>query len=136
MWVPKFSLNWKFWFFFLEQIFPKRKKITLVRAPVVVIYFIKLFRTWADRHNGILMSLLLPVAETIKNVGFIENSNSNEEHFEVKKFHLKSKGNLFFAKNVVNPLWATLHICNIIFSTSCFSMVIRSLSKMYLTLYG
>ena len=33
---------------------------------MVVTYYIKLFRTGADRHNGILMSLLLLVAETIK----------------------------------------------------------------------
>ena len=41
-------------------------KIALLRAPMVVTYYIKLFRTGADRHNGILMSLLLLVAETIK----------------------------------------------------------------------
>ena len=32
---------------------------------MVVTYYIKLFRTGAERHNGILMSLLLLVAETI-----------------------------------------------------------------------
>ena len=32
---------------------------------MVVTYYIKLFHTGADRHNGILMSLLLLVAETI-----------------------------------------------------------------------
>ena len=32
---------------------------------MVVTYYIKLFRTEADRHNGILMSLPLLVAETI-----------------------------------------------------------------------
>ena len=31
---------------------------------MVVTYYIKLFRTGADRHNGILMSLLPLVAET------------------------------------------------------------------------
>ena len=47
--------------------FPKRKfpvkngKISLVLESMVV----KPFRTGADRHNGILMSLLLLVAETI-----------------------------------------------------------------------
>ena len=30
---------------------------------MVVTYYIKLFRTGADRYNGILMSLLLLVAE-------------------------------------------------------------------------
>ena len=33
---------------------------------MVVSYYIKLFRTGADRRNGILMSLLLLVAETTK----------------------------------------------------------------------
>ena len=33
---------------------------------MVVTYYIKLFRTGADRHNGILKSLLLLVAETKK----------------------------------------------------------------------
>ena len=34
------------------------------RAPMVITYY-KVFRTSADRHNGILMSLFLVVAETI-----------------------------------------------------------------------
>ena len=42
--------------------FPKR---ILLRASMVVTYYIKPFRTGgADKHNGILMSLLLLVAET------------------------------------------------------------------------
>ena len=40
-------------------------KIALLRASMVVTYYIKLFRTVTDRHNGILISLLLLVAETI-----------------------------------------------------------------------
>ena len=40
-------------------------KIALLRASMVVTYYIKLFRTGADRQNGILISLLLLVAETI-----------------------------------------------------------------------
>ena len=40
-------------------------KIALLRASMVVTYYIKLFRTGADRHGGILMSLLLLVLETI-----------------------------------------------------------------------
>ena len=40
-------------------------KIALLRASMVVTYYIKLFQTGADRHNGVLMSLLLLVAETI-----------------------------------------------------------------------
>ena len=42
-------------------------KIALLRASMVVTYYIKHFQTAADRHNSILMSLLLIVAET-KNV--------------------------------------------------------------------
>ena len=43
-------------------------KIALLRTSMVVTYYIKLFRTGDNRHNGILMSLLLLVAETkIKN---------------------------------------------------------------------
>ena len=41
-------------------------KIALLRASMVVTYYIKLFRTGPDRHNGILMSLLLLIVETIK----------------------------------------------------------------------
>ena len=40
-------------------------KITLLRASIVVTYYIKLFLMGADRHNGILMSVLILVAETI-----------------------------------------------------------------------
>ena len=42
-------------------------KIALVLSSMVVTYYIKLFRTGADRHYGILMSLLLLVEETIRN---------------------------------------------------------------------
>ena len=44
----------------------QNKKIAVLRASMVVTYFIKLFRAEVDRHNGILISLLLLVAETIK----------------------------------------------------------------------
>ena len=65
----KFQLTLTVLIFFV-QIFPKRVflfengKIALVRASMVVTYYIKLFRTGADRYKGILMSLLLLVAET------------------------------------------------------------------------
>ena len=39
-------------------------KIALLCASMVVTYYIKLLRTEADRHNDILMSLLLLVTET------------------------------------------------------------------------
>ena len=40
-------------------------KIALLHASMVVTYYIKLFRTGADRLNGILISLLLLTAKTI-----------------------------------------------------------------------
>ena len=60
---------------------------------MVVTYYNKLFRTGANRHNGILVSLLLLVAETISNA-----STNNETSAEVlynllnklKCNHLKS----------------------------------------------
>ena len=42
----------------------KNEKIAFVRASMVVSYHVKHFRTGAERHNGILMSLLLLVGET------------------------------------------------------------------------
>ena len=43
-------------------------KMALLRTSMVVTYYIKLFRTTDNRHNSILMSLILLVAETkIKN---------------------------------------------------------------------
>ena len=48
-----------------KRIFPlENGKVALLRVSMVVTYYIKLFRTGADRHNGILMSHLLLVAET------------------------------------------------------------------------
>ena len=61
--------------FFFDQTCPKREfpvengKIALVHASMVVTYYIKLLRTGANRHNGILMSSLLLVAETIISLG-------------------------------------------------------------------
>ena len=43
-------------------------KVALLCASMVVTYYIRLFRTGADRHNGILMSLFLLVAETIRSL--------------------------------------------------------------------
>ena len=43
-------------------------KIGLVRASIVVTFYIKLFRTGSDSHNGILMSLLLLVAQAKKEI--------------------------------------------------------------------
>ena len=53
----KFAQKRNFWL--------KTEKLFLCVRPMVVTYYIELFRTDADRRNSILMSLLLPVAETI-----------------------------------------------------------------------
>ena len=56
---------------FLDEFCSKREfpvenwKIALVRASMVVTYYIKFFSAGTDRHNGILISLLLLVAQTI-----------------------------------------------------------------------
>ena len=69
--IPNFNLNSQLCFVFFDQICPKREfsvengKIALVRGSMVVTYYIKLFCTRADWHNGILMSVLLLVADTI-----------------------------------------------------------------------
>ena len=59
-------------------------KIALLRAFMVVTYYIKLVRTRADRHNGILMSLLLLVAETISK-GM--SKFTNQKNWRSQKFH-------------------------------------------------
>ena len=48
----------------------ENRKIAILRESMVVTYYIKLFHTGADRHNGILMSLLLLVTETINSSKF------------------------------------------------------------------
>ena len=55
--VSYFMITWGVWWSV------KCRNCTL-RASMVVTYYIKLFRTGAGRYNGILMSLLLLVAET------------------------------------------------------------------------
>ena len=47
-------------------------KIALLCASMVVAYYIKLFQTGADRHNSILMSLLLQSAGTITAIIHLE----------------------------------------------------------------
>ena len=68
--------------------------IALLGASMVVIYYIKLFRTRADRHNDILMSLLLLVAETKKIRNYLPSVNLQKQPRQVlyekrrsQKFH-------------------------------------------------
>ena len=55
---------------FWTKFFPKmvflvvRVKIAIARVSMVLTYYIKFFRMGTDRHNGILMFLLLLVADT------------------------------------------------------------------------
>ena len=37
-----------------------------------------------------------------KNIGYIDNANLKENHLGVKKLHLNRKGNILFAKNLLN----------------------------------
>ena len=53
------------WWFVKWVLQTETQKSHFFRASMVVTYYIKLFRTRADRHNGILMSLFPLVAETI-----------------------------------------------------------------------
>ena len=48
-----------------KDISDQNREKALVRASMVVTYYIELFRTGTDRRNHIFMSLLLLVAETI-----------------------------------------------------------------------
>ena len=55
----KVSITFEFWIFDLVQL----PKISLLLASMVVTYYVKLFSTEANRHNGILMSVLFLFAE-------------------------------------------------------------------------
>ena len=73
-----------------KRVFPVwNRKIALLRGSMVVTYYIKLFCTGADKHNGILMSLLLLVTETIIENRFcvfftvLTQNNSKHNHFQV-----------------------------------------------------
>ena len=59
------------------------KKIAFLRTSMVVTYYIKLFRTGADRHNGILMSLLLLVTETVIYI-FCTNFANYKTNYKIK----------------------------------------------------
>ena len=65
-------------------------KIALLRASIVVTYCLKFLRTGADRHDGILMSLLPLVAETMNKdtiqllVTFIDHVAKNTKKPERK----------------------------------------------------
>ena len=49
----------------------KNKKGAVLRASMVITYYIKLFRMRADRQNGTLIPLLLLVAETETKITYI-----------------------------------------------------------------
>ena len=68
VWITNFSLNWQFWFF--GPNLPKfvNGKIALVHGSMLC--------TGADRHNSILMSLLLIVSETKSRTCLFTNLSS------------------------------------------------------------
>ena len=67
--VPNFSINRQFWIFgpnLLKKGFSGwKQKNRIFVCVLVVAYYIRLLRTVAHRRNGILLFLLLLVAETI-----------------------------------------------------------------------
>ena len=71
----------------IDDVCPKRVipvedgKIALVYASMVVTYYIKRFCTGANRHNGILMSLLFLVAET--NIAYQSQVKKDTENFKI-----------------------------------------------------
>ena len=56
----------------------RNAKIALLRTSMVITYYIKLFWTGTDRHNGVLISLLLLVAQTIDTLGLIMRACGNQ----------------------------------------------------------
>ena len=52
-------------------------KIALLRVSMVATYHIKLFRTVADRHNGILMSLLQLGAEATSHLNIVSYNTTD-----------------------------------------------------------
>ena len=75
----KFQLKLTILIFF-DQIYPRREfplengKIALKSASTVVIYYIKLFRTGANRHNGILMFLWSHICQFVEFVFNVRNN--------------------------------------------------------------
>ena len=68
--------------------FQAKTKIILSRVFMVVTCYIKLFCTGADRRNGILMSLLPLVAETISETKLdqsFSNAQFNISGYEIRK---------------------------------------------------
>ena len=61
-----------------KRVFPVENR-KIARSSMVVTYYIKLSHKGADRHNSILMSLLLLVAETMMTMDY------NTENYEM--FH-------------------------------------------------
>ena len=100
--VPNFSLNWQFWLF-LDQIYPKQefpkiRTCACVLACLLVTYYIELFCTEADRHDGILVSLLLLVAETK-----MWTAHGKKTFFELPKYKALQLSN--FASIFIEECW-------------------------------
>ena len=70
VYLPNFSLNWQFWFFFLSKFAQKGYLRSKTKKPHLCVRSWSLltmltFRTGPDRYNSILKSLLLLIVETI-----------------------------------------------------------------------
>ena len=105
----------------LKIVFPvKNGKIALVRASMVVTYYVKLFRTGANRHSGILMSLLLLVSEAIIATlcAIIKWSFAHPQHIDPNKLkncnRLLNNGTFYNRQiSLITPPSSTLYLTRI-----------------------
>ena len=91
-WIPKtvycfHGVSWFVKYFFAPDFSVFRRSLgeqktskALLRASMVVTYYIKLFSVGADRHKGMLMSFLLLVEDTIRDTFCFLSNNSAESH--------------------------------------------------------
>ena len=81
--------------------------IALLRASMVVTYYIKLFQTGTDRRKGILMSLLLLVAEEKKTFFIIYKGLSLKQ---IKHFFGRWEGNFRLTTNIFLTLFKYVRV--------------------------
>ena len=83
-----YLFRYKCWLSYFSN---RNAKIALLRASMVVTYYIKLFRTRTDKHNDILMSLLFLVAETKRFYDNFSSSSANLWRQEIVKLKPSSR---------------------------------------------
>ena len=121
-------------------------KPALLRTPMVVTYYIKLFQTGADWHNGILKSLLLLVAEKwwriccrvqYQVINSAYQATTGRQRCSVKKRVLKNSAKLHRKTRVFVHSACLLFFSVLIFHFLivclfvCFSVIKHFISKNY-----